>query len=178
MNLCILIPVLVGAICTLLGFFIGKRLGGSNHDECDDRIRRLENSLEDCKKSKAKLDAKIKSVKSTSSSTTSSFIGGAAEIPFDASEAKTIFGRAIKENDLTIVEGIDFKIQELFHNHYIKTWKALSKCTAGKCQQILDSGGEAFAKHNPSTWANQAKMAYEGRWKELIKWHDELNRGT
>lgn len=178
MNWYIWIPILVGVICTLLGYLLGKQLGGSNHDDCNDRIRRLENSLEGCKKAKAKLDVKMKSAKLTKTNITSSDVSqGASVVPFDAFRAKSIFEKTIKENDLTIVEGIGPKTQELFHNHHIKTWKALSECSVDKCQSVLNSGGERFAIHNPGTWPEQAKMAYESRWKELLKWQDELDGG-
>ena len=91
--------------------------------------------------------------------------------------AKTVFGKTVKENDLTIVEGIGPKIQQLFHNNNIKTWKSLSNCSVAKCQNILDDAGEAYRIHNPGTWPKQARMAYEGKWEKLLKWQDELDGG-
>ena len=115
---------------------------------------------------------------STKASFASSFASSAvALIPFDAAAAKAIFGKNIKENDLTIVEGIGPKIQELFHNHQIKTWKELSECTVDKCQSVLDSGGDNYKIHKPGTWPKQAKFAYEGKWAELLKWQEELDGG-
>ncbi len=88
---------------------------------------------------------------------------------FDSGLAKSIFGKNIKENDLTVVEGIGPKIQELFHKNNIKTWKSLSNCSVQKCQSILDDAGEAYRTHNPGTWPKQARMAYEGKWEKLLK---------
>jgi hypothetical protein len=31
--------------------------------------------------------------------------------------------------------------------------------------------------HNPSTWAKQALMAYEGKWQELKDWQAGLRGG-
>lgn len=177
MSWCILIPLLVGAISALLGYLLGKLMSTNNHDDRDDRIRRLENSLEDCKKAKARLDNEVKALKSSHTNVASSLASQTTVAPFDAAAAKTVFGKNIKENDLTIVEGIGPKIQELFHNHYVNTWKALSECSIDKCKQILNSGGERFAIHNPGTWPEQANMAYEGRWEALLKWQDELDGG-
>src|SRR5690606_39031368 len=98
-------------------------------------------------------------------------------ILFDADAAKAVFGKKIKENDLTIIEGIGPKIQELFHNHDIKTWKALSECSVAKCQTILDSGGSRYKMHRPDTWPEQAKMAYQGKWNALLDWQQELHGG-
>jgi predicted flap endonuclease-1-like 5' DNA nuclease len=167
MNWCILIPLLVGLISALLGYLLGKSLGGgSNYDDSSDRIAKLEADLEACRASK-------------STNVASSFAAGAAAtgIAFDADAAKAVYGKRIKENDLTVVEGIGPKIQELFHNHDVKTWRGLSECSVDKCQSVLDSGGDRYKIHNPGTWPKQAKMAYEGRWADLLKWQDELDGG-
>lgn len=193
MNWCILIPLLVGAICALLGYLLGRLLGGgSNHDDCNDKIAKLEADLDNCKKARVSLEADLnasrkatsllesdlKSAKSASANIASSFAAPvAAGIAFDAAAAKAVFGKKIKQDDLTVVEGIGPKIQELFHNHDVKTWKALSECSVDKCQTVLNSGGDRFKMHKPSTWPKQAKMAYEGRWADLQKWQDELDGG-
>lgn len=161
---CIIIPILVGLISALLGYLLGKLLGGGNNDNYTDKIAGLEADLEACRNSK-------------SANLGSSFAASAPVILFDADAAKAAFGKRIKENDLTIIEGIGPKIQELFHNHDVRTWKSLSECSLDKCQRVLDSGGERFKIHNPGTWAEQAKMAYEGKWRELFNWQEELDGG-
>ena len=180
MNWCILIPLLVGLISAILGYLLGRLFGGGNDDS--DRIARLESDLEACRKAKTQLDTDLASAKSSLSNNTnmaSSFAAPAAPaaIAFDADEAKAVFGKRIKQDDLTVVEGIGPKIQELFHNHDVKTWKALSECSVDKCKSVLMSGGDRFKMHKPGTWPEQAKMAYEGRWADLAKWQDELDGG-
>lgn len=154
MNWCILIPLLVGAICALLGYLLGKSLRGEkdNHVEIDVWKNKV-----------AKLEADLKA---------SRFV-----VPFNAAEAAAIFGKKIKENDLTIIEGIGPKIEELFNNENVKTWKDLSECSIEKCQNVLDKGGDRFKIHDPGTWAEQAKLAYEGHWKKLFDWQEELDGG-
>lgn len=171
MNWCILIPLLVGLISALLGYLLGRLFGGGNDDS--DRVARLEADLEACRSSRTSLEADLKSAKTNLAS---SFAATTA-IAFDADAAKAVFGKKIKENDLTVVEGIGPKIQELFHNHNVMTWKALSECSVDKCQSVLDSGGDRFKIHKPGSWPEQAKMAYEGRWADLLKWQDELDGG-
>lgn len=187
MNWCILIPLLVGLISALLGYLLGRLLGGGNDDS--DRIARLEADLEACRSSRTKLESDLSASLSEktrlgtdlgaakSSLASASFAAATPTIAFDADAAKAVFGKRIKENDLTVVEGIGPKIQELFHNHNVNTWKALSECTVDKCQDVLNSGGDRFKMHNPGTWSKQAKMAYEGRWADLLKWQDELDGG-
>ncbi|WP_223032446.1 hypothetical protein [Hanstruepera marina] len=157
MNWCILIPLLVGAICAILGYLLGKYLGKEENKKIDvdvwkNKVAKLESDLKACKEQHDL-------------------------IPFNASEANAIFGRKIRENDLTVIEGIGPKIEELFNNQGVKTWKELSEMSVQKCQQVLDDGGERFKVHNPGTWPEQAKMAYEGNWKKLLEWQDELEGG-
>jgi len=171
MNWCILIPLAVGAICALLGYLLGKSLGGEQNSQVDidvwkSKVLKLEADLNACKESKPS-GLGIKS----------SFVDEASAIIFNADKAKAVFGKDIEENDLTIIEGIGPKIQELFNNHDIRTWKDLSDSSIEKCQEVLNSGGERFKIHNPGTWREQARMAYKGHWEDLLKWQDDLDGG-
>ncbi len=74
---------------------------------------------------------------------------------FDAEVAKAAFGKKVKENDLTIVEGIGPKIAELFNDNGIATWEQLSNATVEECKAILEKGGSNYSMHNPTTWAKQ-----------------------
>jgi len=204
MNWCILIPLLVGLISAILGYLLGKLLGGNSDelniwkgkvakleadlDACnkskldvdtgdlDAKIAKLEADLHACKKSNLMLGADLKSA-NDSLSLAATAAPVEADLPFDADAAKAAFGKKIKQDDLKIVEGIGPKIEGLFHNFGIKTWKALSEASIDKCQEVLNSGGERYRIHNPGTWPNQAKLAYEGKWADLIKWQDELDGG-
>ncbi|WP_298509662.1 hypothetical protein [uncultured Kordia sp.] len=199
MNLCILIPLLVGLICAILGYLLGRLFGANttnnNDDDCLETVKRLEVEvaelqgnidvykteieslklqLEACEKSKISLEAKG----SADALGVASFAAPAASaILFDAAAAKAVFGKKIKEDDLTIIEGIGPKIKELFHNHDVTTWKGLAETSVEKCQEILNSGGERYKVHNPGTWPRQAKLAYEGKWNELLDWQDILDGG-
>ncbi len=82
-----------------------------------------------------------------------------------------------KTDDLKIVEGVGPKIEELFHKAGIKTWKALSETSVDRMREILDAAGPNYNIHDPSTWAQQAGLADQGKWDELKKWQDELNAG-
>lgn len=82
-----------------------------------------------------------------------------------------------KTDDLKIVEGIGPKIEELLHNAGIKTWNALSETSTDRLREILDAAGSAYQIHDPSTWAQQAGLADQGKWEELKKWQDELDAG-
>jgi len=82
-----------------------------------------------------------------------------------------------KKDDLTKVEGIGPKIQELLNDAGIYTFNQLSNTALDKLKQILEDAGPRFRMHKPLTWAKQAKLAAEGKWEELEKWQDELKGG-
>lgn len=82
-----------------------------------------------------------------------------------------------KKDNLTKVEGIGPKIQELLYNAGITTFNALANSKVEELKQILDDAGPRFKMHKPLTWAKQAKLAAEGKWEELKKWQDELKGG-
>jgi predicted flap endonuclease-1-like 5' DNA nuclease len=181
MNLCILIPAIVGLVCGILGYLLGSKFGVKVADSDGS----LQMDLDQCRANTQSLNAKIRGLeadldlaKSASSSKMQSFAADVAEIiPFDAAAAFAVFGKKVKQDDLKIVEGIGPKIEEHYHSAGIKTWKALSETTLEKSQSILDAAGDAYKIHNPSTWSKQAKLAYEGKWQELKDWQDQLDGG-
>lgn len=81
-------------------------------------------------------------------------------------------------NDLTVVEGIGPKINELFHNAGIKTFAQLAIATVPQMRKILDDGGSRFRIANPSSWAQQGALAAANKWTELKKLQDELSGGV
>jgi predicted flap endonuclease-1-like 5' DNA nuclease len=181
MNIpCILIPALVGLICGILGYLLGKM----NSKGDDSLALSLQADLDACKANTRSLNAKISSLeadlaaKANSNTSTQSFAANAAPgILFDSALAATAYGKKVKENDLKVVEGIGPKIEALFNAAGITTWRELSETPTEKLQSILDAGGENFAIHNPSTWAKQALLAYQGKWQELKDWQQNLLGG-
>ncbi|PQJ21935.1 hypothetical protein [Tenacibaculum sp. SG-28] len=161
---CWLIPLLVGAICAYLGYLLGKSTNNEKEDSAA-IIAKLESDLDACEKSKTELQGKLNAA------------AKAQDLPFDAAAAKAAYGKKINHDDLKIIEGIGPKIEGLFTNFGITTWRALSETSVEKCQEVLNSGGERYRVHNPGTWPTQAKLAYEGQWKKLVQWQDELKGG-
>lgn len=163
---CWLIPLLCTLLGALFGYLIGKGKSTTIDNSADlkllqDKNSKLRADLDACNN---KLSAKVAAPV-------------AALLPFSADAAKAVFGKTIKQDDLKVVEGIGPKIEEMFHAGGIKTWKALSETAVARCQEILDGGGERYKVHDPASWPMQAKMCYEGKWAELLKWQDEHDHG-
>lgn len=167
---CILIPVLTGLICALLGYLLGKLSSSDAHNS-----KQLQIDLDNCRSKSSDLAAELEAMKRHGS--TMGFAAPTSVLPFNAELAASVFGRKIAENDLKVIEGIGPKIEELFNTSGIFSWKALSEISVDRCNEILHKAGERFAIHNPATWPRQARMAYEGRWQELKDWQDKLDGG-
>jgi predicted flap endonuclease-1-like 5' DNA nuclease len=168
--LCILIPILVGLICALLGYFLGRQV-----EKKSEVYTRLRSDLEASRKENNQLQSENSSLKSEIESLSKKF--SSVQHDFDAAVAKGVFGKKIAENDLTIIEGIGPKIEKLFQKAGIGTWKDLSETSVERCQEILDGEGEKFKIHKPTTWPLQSEMAYSGKWEELKMWQDDMLGG-
>lgn len=172
--LCFLIPALVGLIFGIFGYLLGK---SSSKKDVTLAIS-LQEELDVCKATVKNLNKKISILDAElESKTKSNLIKPEPQYLFDKEKAFNILGKKITENDLKIVEGIGPKIEALFNAAEITTWQDLSKTSTEKLQAILDAGGENYAMHNPSTWAKQALMAYQGKWQELKDWQANLLGG-
>ena len=81
------------------------------------------------------------------------------------------------KDDLTKVEGIGPKAAEALSKAGVNTFEKLSKKSVEEIRTILVEASKTLAHLDPQTWAQQAKLAAEGKWEELKKWQDELNGG-
>ncbi len=96
---------------------------------------------------------------------------------FDADAAKAALGKKIKQDDLTMVEGIGPKIAGIFNDAGITTWAELGNTDVERLKELLAAAGDRYKMHDPETWPRQAKLAADGQWEELAKWQDELDGG-
>lgn len=92
-------------------------------------------------------------------------------------EATPLMETAAATDDLTIIEGIGPKIAAVLNENGINSFSALAEKTADEIKAILDASEGAFNAADPSTWAEQSKMAAEGKMDELKAWQDELKGG-
>lgn len=190
---CWIIPALVGLICAILGYLLGRSNKEVIDNSEDIQIWKDKNSKLTTDKDQlaannsqlqADLDACRAKAKTAAKAVVVPPVTAMAPTPventgiaFDAAAAKAVYGKKVKQDDLKLVEGIGPKIEGLFHTFDIKTWKALSEASVAKCQEVLNSGGERYRIHDPSSWPMQAKMCYEGKWADLQKWQSEHKHG-
>ena len=79
-------------------------------------------------------------------------------------------------DDLTRIEGIGPKISGLLQAAGITTFAQLAATDVSRLKQILTEAGLA-ALADPSTWAEQAKLAAAGEWDALKALQGKLKGG-
>jgi predicted flap endonuclease-1-like 5' DNA nuclease len=84
---------------------------------------------------------------------------------------------ATKADDLTKIEGVGKKIEELLVKDGISSFEVLGKATVKKLKGILEAAGPRFAVHIPTSWAKQAKLAAASKWEQLEKLQADLKGG-
>ncbi len=82
------------------------------------------------------------------------------------------------ESDLTAIEGIGPKINDLIKADGINTFAALSDAQPSSIQTILDNAGSRYTMANPGTWPDQAHLAANNRWPALKALQDVLIGGV
>lgn len=83
---------------------------------------------------------------------------------------------AVKD-DLTRIEGIGPKIAQILNEGGIVSFKDLSKSNVNTLKIMLAEAGSRNKMHDPTTWAEQAKLAVVGNWDALSKLQLELKKG-
>lgn len=82
-----------------------------------------------------------------------------------------------KGDDLTRIEGIGPKINELLHAAGIATFADLAKSDVEKLRAILHDAGSRYASHDPETWPEQSALAAAGEFDKLEALQAELDGG-
>ena len=153
--------LLMFIVAGILGYIIGYRRG--DVEVLESQLAGLEGDLDDCLRTPAPVVA----------APAVAFVA-----PIVAAVAPVMAAaEPVKPDDLKVVEGIGPKIEGLFNNAGIFTFKQLSEADPAHLKEILVGAGSRFQMHDPSTWPAQSKMADEGKFDELKKWQDELNKG-
>lgn len=78
-------------------------------------------------------------------------------------------------DDLTIVEGIGPKVNQILHAAGIGTFAQLAEAAPDRLRAILEDARLGFM--DPATWPEQARLAWEGKLDELKDYQDRLTGG-
>ena len=91
---------------------------------------------------------------------------------------KTAVKKSTSKDNLTKIEGIGPKIEQLLNKAGIRTFKMLGTVDVKTLRAILDKAGPRYKMHNPKTWRQQAKLAATGKWEKLNDLQKNLKGGV
>ncbi len=91
--------------------------------------------------------------------------------------SETNYAAILGEDNLQIVEGVGPKIEGLLKADGINTWADFGNASYDRLKGILDAAGPRYRIHDPKSWAQQAKLAADGKWDELIEFQKFLDGG-
>ncbi len=179
----ILLAFLLGAI---LGWLLHKILGDSENEDLDYKQKYLDTKAE---LSLAKQNIKpslaggstlgIKSNSNKNIDYQQKYLKAKAELDAckENNNSSAFIADDSVKDDLTKIEGIGPKIQELLNADGIWSWKQLASVNIERIQKILDNAGPRYRVHQPASWPLQADMCHKGEWDKLDKWQEEHKGG-
>ena len=92
-------------------------------------------------------------------------------------KGKQAKGKPAKADDLTKVEGIGPKINEILQAAGITLFSELAVTPVDRLKELLAEAGSTFASHDPATWPEQAALVAKGDWEAFDKLKAELDGG-
>lgn len=163
----------------------------SRHNSLNIELEKLNRELIDVKKENLDLELKLQACKDDQGKSTVQPVvavsddGPGQDDSNDASSdtpdagytKKSIYVGLLKSSNLKIVEGVGPKIESLMNAAGIKSWSDLASAPPSKIQTILDEAGPRYRVHDPKTWPEQARLANEDKWEELIAFQKDLSGG-
>lgn len=139
------------------------------HDDKANLIALLQADIEGNKRSHEALSGRVNDIER------------AAQLAAERRIAMTRYGfvsRTKDRDDLTLVEGIGPKIEELLLAAGVDSHAKLAVTPIEEIQVVLDKAGASFRIANPATWARQAALIVRNDWAELRRWQDVLIAGV
>ena len=137
-----------------------------------EEIDRLNSKLSTCYTDKIQLEQQL--VKASKAITPIEKIEKESE-PITSSPLQSI--SSSDKDRLTKIEGIGPKIEEILNAAGINTYQNLIDSPISKLKEVLINQGPTYAVHDPSTWGEQAQLAKNEEWDNLLKLQAELKGG-
>ena len=150
----------------------------------------------------SELEAQVNTLKSSSNNTPQAAVSGATKTvdnpahlkriseleaqvktlrtgpEIDLAAAKAAGFKLKSADDLTAIEGIGPKINDLIKADGVKTFAELADTPVSSIQTVLDNAGSRYKIANPGTWPDQANLAANNRWSALGALQDVLVGGV
>ena len=186
----------------LLGLGIGWLIWGKYKDIVADleskikgldiRIQGLESELEACKKMRMEAEGNVSMLRGKMRELEAMAAGGKGAIPVPVAVVTTdktnkiapaVSGSSdryfvtIGTEKLQTIEGIGPKMEEILNENGIKSFAQLSSTSKEELRNILNKYGDKYRIIDPNTWPQQAVLANDRKWNELIDLQKSLDTG-
>jgi predicted flap endonuclease-1-like 5' DNA nuclease len=179
----LLLFFIIGLICLVIGFFLGKASVTKKFTELKESNEDLSLKLDMCKAKNSTLTATLNKDRSSFKNESLSLINQTNKIKtkeikeVDIEEIKKLYGKKVELNDFKIIDGIGPKLEELLKQSGIITWLDLANTSANTLKEFLSNFGNRFTLHDPSAWPKQAELMCEGKWDALKTYQEKLHKG-
>ncbi len=87
------------------------------------------------------------------------------------------YGSIFSDDNLQIIEGVGPKIEQLLKDAGYDSWGAVANASYVQLREVLDAAGPRYRIHDPKSWSQQAKLAHEGKWTQLVEFQKFLDTG-
>ena len=78
-------------------------------------------------------------------------------------------------DDFSLLQGLTEKVQELLEKNNILTYQDIVDADVEGLEVLLLQAGPAYKRYNPATWPDQARLAMQGKWRELEEYQEILS---
>jgi len=95
----------------------------------------------------------------------------------ESENAPTAKAENKKADDLTKIEGIGPKVEEVLHEAGITSFAKLAESKVEDIKEILEKSEGHFNAQDPTSWPEQAQLAADEKWDELKELQDKLIAG-
>ncbi len=141
--------------------------------EAEGNIALYKGQLRECQESKAGDTIKLSATNVAAPVATMA----AAAMPTSSISTGDKWGAAIGTDNLQIVEGIGPKMEEVLKENGITNFGMLANSSPQSLRDILDKYGDKYRIIDPKTWPQQAALAVDGQWNDLITLQKQLDTG-
>ncbi len=97
--------------------------------------------------------------------------------PEQVQEQEEIVLSTSQKDDLTKIEGVGPKIEQILNEAGIATFRDILSKPPSEIKSVLVAQSPTYAVHDPATWAEQAKLAVANKWEELASLQLKLKGG-
>ena len=147
--------LIIFVVAAVLGFILGNLSGKDTILRLQLQLRKLDTDLRNYELKKINIHQRSRS---------------------ETNKAQEEYQNTFHTDDLKRIAGIGIQIENFLNRHNIYTFKQLAALDPEHLIQLFEGAGDPLKQVDTLTWTKQATLAVEGRWYDLKKWQEELEK--